>query len=302
MSRLTNPIRKVCDCSAHAARHLRRCHRYAGAAMRRHSDAIMTSIAPIRLRCAYDRTVCFAFSRNANMGAHHAQSRSTHHRAGRYRHRGAPASARAATHPEPRSRGRRHVRAEDGDRGERIPGGCRAHRRRHRRSDDLGRASGWTSDAGPAGRIVRRRRAQPAAGAGQRGVGGVEREPGAVDGSFGPQTKASVKAFQTWGEVPSDGVVGDRTWSVSLHAAGATLESAVGLQFVTGYSGRPRSRAGAIEAEAHATAPNAEACHPRSPTRGSIAASAHGVAVRSSARKRRWALDGCSGQAAHDER
>jgi len=58
--------------------------------------------------------------------------------------------------------------------------------------------------------------------------------PGAVDGSFGPQTKASVKAFQTWGEVPSDGVVGDRTWSVSLHAAGATLESAVGLQFVTG--------------------------------------------------------------------
>jgi len=58
--------------------------------------------------------------------------------------------------------------------------------------------------------------------------------PGAVDGSFGPQTNASVKAFQTWGEVPSDGVVGDRTWSVSLHAAGATLESAVGLQFVTG--------------------------------------------------------------------
>jgi peptidoglycan hydrolase-like protein with peptidoglycan-binding domain len=56
--------------------------------------------------------------------------------------------------------------------------------------------------------------------------------PGAVDGSFGPNTKASVKAFQTWGGVASDGVVGDQTWPVSLHAASATLESAVGLQFV----------------------------------------------------------------------
>jgi peptidoglycan hydrolase-like protein with peptidoglycan-binding domain len=58
--------------------------------------------------------------------------------------------------------------------------------------------------------------------------------PGAIDGNFGPNTKASVMAFQTWGGVPSDGVVGDRTWAVSLHAASATLESAVGLQFVTG--------------------------------------------------------------------
>jgi peptidoglycan hydrolase-like protein with peptidoglycan-binding domain len=56
--------------------------------------------------------------------------------------------------------------------------------------------------------------------------------PGAVDGSFGPNTRASVKAFQTWGGVTSDGVVGDQTWAVSLHAASATLESAVGLQFV----------------------------------------------------------------------
>jgi len=58
--------------------------------------------------------------------------------------------------------------------------------------------------------------------------------PGAIDGNFGPDTKASVKAFQTWGGVPSDGVVGDLTWAVSLHAASATLESAVGLQFVIG--------------------------------------------------------------------
>jgi peptidoglycan hydrolase-like protein with peptidoglycan-binding domain len=57
--------------------------------------------------------------------------------------------------------------------------------------------------------------------------------PGAVDGSFGPNTKASVEAFQAWGGVPADGVIGDRTWSVSLHAASATLESRVGLQFAS---------------------------------------------------------------------
>jgi len=53
-------------------------------------------------------------------------------------------------------------------------------------------------------------------------------------GDFGPTTKASVKAFHTWGGVSSDGVVGDSTWAVSLAAAGATLESRVGLQFVVG--------------------------------------------------------------------
>jgi peptidoglycan hydrolase-like protein with peptidoglycan-binding domain len=56
--------------------------------------------------------------------------------------------------------------------------------------------------------------------------------PQGIDGNFGPHTKASVQAFQTWGQVPSDGVIGDQTWSVPLHAAGATLESTVGLQFV----------------------------------------------------------------------
>ena len=56
--------------------------------------------------------------------------------------------------------------------------------------------------------------------------------PGAIDGSFGPNTKASVKAFQTWGNVTADGIVGDQTWAVSLHAASATLESTVGLQYI----------------------------------------------------------------------
>ena len=56
--------------------------------------------------------------------------------------------------------------------------------------------------------------------------------PQGIDGNFGPHTKASVQAFQTWGSVASDGIVGDQTWAVSLHAASATLESVVGLQFV----------------------------------------------------------------------
>ncbi len=58
--------------------------------------------------------------------------------------------------------------------------------------------------------------------------------PQGIDGIFGPHTRASVEAFQTWGGVVSDGVVGDQTWGVSLHAAGATLESAVGLEYVEG--------------------------------------------------------------------
>jgi peptidoglycan hydrolase-like protein with peptidoglycan-binding domain len=58
--------------------------------------------------------------------------------------------------------------------------------------------------------------------------------PQGIDGNFGPHTKASVIAFQVWGGVAQDGIVGDQTWAVSLHAASATLETAVGLQFVIG--------------------------------------------------------------------
>ena len=46
------------------------------------------------------------------------------------------------------------------------------------------------------------------------------------------RTEASVRGFQSWGGVMVDGVVEDRTWSVSLHAVSATLESVVGLAFV----------------------------------------------------------------------
>jgi peptidoglycan hydrolase-like protein with peptidoglycan-binding domain len=58
--------------------------------------------------------------------------------------------------------------------------------------------------------------------------------PEGMDGDFGPHTQTSVQAFQTWGGVGSDGIVGDHTWAVSLHAMSGTLESAVGLNFVIG--------------------------------------------------------------------
>ena len=58
--------------------------------------------------------------------------------------------------------------------------------------------------------------------------------PQGVDGNFGPNTRSSVEAFQRWGRVTADGIVGDQTWSVSLHAANATLETEVGLKYVIG--------------------------------------------------------------------
>jgi peptidoglycan hydrolase-like protein with peptidoglycan-binding domain len=59
-----------------------------------------------------------------------------------------------------------------------------------------------------------------------------ETTPQGIDGIFGAHTKAAVEAFQAWGGVVVDGVVGDQTWAVSLRAASATLETAVGLNFV----------------------------------------------------------------------
>jgi peptidoglycan hydrolase-like protein with peptidoglycan-binding domain len=67
-------------------------------------------------------------------------------------------------------------------------------------------------------------------------VGGVARselDPGAaalaVDGDYGPKTRAMVVAFQRWGGVAADGIVGLQTWAVSLHAAGQELADQVGV-------------------------------------------------------------------------
>jgi len=58
-------------------------------------------------------------------------------------------------------------------------------------------------------------------------------DPGAaaltVDGIYGQHTRSMVSAFQGWGGVPADGIVGLQTWAVSLHAAGQELASAVGV-------------------------------------------------------------------------
>jgi peptidoglycan hydrolase-like protein with peptidoglycan-binding domain len=66
--------------------------------------------------------------------------------------------------------------------------------------------------------------------------------PQGIDGEFGPKTAAAVKAFQIWSGVATDGVVGDQTWSVSLRAANATLETEVGLNFVIGSNLPPQAR------------------------------------------------------------
>jgi peptidoglycan hydrolase-like protein with peptidoglycan-binding domain len=83
-----------------------------------------------------------------------------------------------------------------------------------------------TLKVGSAGSVVRRL---------QRALnnGRSEFAPGtpalATDGNYGPKTKTMVEAFQRWGEVPDDGMVGLRTWGVSLHAAGQVLASVVGV-------------------------------------------------------------------------
>jgi peptidoglycan hydrolase-like protein with peptidoglycan-binding domain len=50
--------------------------------------------------------------------------------------------------------------------------------------------------------------------------------PQGVDGSFGPNTTASVRAFQDWAGLQVDGIVGQNTWT----AQPLVLEFVVGLQ------------------------------------------------------------------------
>lgn len=53
--------------------------------------------------------------------------------------------------------------------------------------------------------------------------------PLGVDGIFGPNTAASVRALQTWARITVDGVVGQQTWD-----ACGSLEFVVGLQHAVG--------------------------------------------------------------------
>jgi peptidoglycan hydrolase-like protein with peptidoglycan-binding domain len=82
---------------------------------------------------------------------------------------------------------------------------------------------------GSSGPVVRSLQTVLKNGASEWGTG-----PGAIDGQFGPHTRASADAFQRWGGVAVDGIVGEQTWDVSLHAMSATLETQVGLEFVIG--------------------------------------------------------------------
>lgn len=84
-----------------------------------------------------------------------------------------------------------------------------------------------TLQEGATGAVVKRLQQVLTNGDSEWGTG-----PQGIDGSFGAHTKASAEAFQKWGGVAVDGIVGDATWSVSLHAMSATLETEVGLQHV----------------------------------------------------------------------
>lgn len=69
---------------------------------------------------------------------------------------------------------------------------------------------------GASGPVVRALQTALNQAAGRFAVG---QRPLTVDGSYGPATVARVKEFQRWGEVIIDGIMGYRTWSVSVGAS-----------------------------------------------------------------------------------
>jgi peptidoglycan hydrolase-like protein with peptidoglycan-binding domain len=58
--------------------------------------------------------------------------------------------------------------------------------------------------------------------------------PVTTDGSFGPHTADAVRAFQHYGSLTQDAVVGELTWDASVGATMHTLETTVGTEFVVG--------------------------------------------------------------------
>jgi peptidoglycan hydrolase-like protein with peptidoglycan-binding domain len=54
----------------------------------------------------------------------------------------------------------------------------------------------------------------------------------AVDGQFGPNTRAAVETFQQDSGIAVDGIVGEQTWDASTGGMMKTLETLVGLQYV----------------------------------------------------------------------
>ena len=56
-----------------------------------------------------------------------------------------------------------------------------------------------------------------------------ETTPQGVDGEYGSNTEASVRAFQAWARIQVDGIVGSQTWN-----ALSALEFVVGIQHAVG--------------------------------------------------------------------